>query len=246
MRVLVVEDLLAALVATKAILCQYGFEVDTAMDGPEGLNKALNTTYSFVVMDIGLPYINGIEASRQIRAAGIMTPVFALTANLGEHPPETLLAAGMEVGYEKPLNAYKVADILYRCRIFPPKNEAILLGKLPGIDLREDIFERSGVLYDELDIYRPLFEKETIMLEAMLETAFQAANWSELRNNVDKLYEDSLYLGSLRLTLACRWLYDSLSNSVIHPEQINYYYQLMKQSLTQYLIDYREEYEIEP
>ena len=121
MKALVVEDLLPAFIAAKAILSQYGFEVDKAVDGVEGTEKATSNNYTLILMDICLPKMNGIEATKAIREAGVDAPIFALSANLGEHKRETLIDAGMQAGYEKPQQLIKFLIFFIAASLLLPK-----------------------------------------------------------------------------------------------------------------------------
>ena len=71
-----------------------GYECDTAFDGQDGLNKALNNQYDLIILDLMLPKMNGFEICRNIRGAGIITPVIMLTAR--EEEVDKIL--GLELG----------------------------------------------------------------------------------------------------------------------------------------------------
>ena len=68
MKLLVVEDNQTAITATCGILKKFGFEVDTSSDGYDGANLAIHNSYDLIFMDLGLPTLSGIEATRKIRA----------------------------------------------------------------------------------------------------------------------------------------------------------------------------------
>lgn len=80
MRILVVEDeyKLADIVATQ--LKNENYEVDIALDGKIGLDKALSNIYDLVVLDIMLPKNDGIEILKEIKKYGISSKVIMLTA----------------------------------------------------------------------------------------------------------------------------------------------------------------------
>jgi DNA-binding response OmpR family regulator len=79
-RILVIEDDDAIVMALKDDLEFEGFLVSVARDGREGLRKARARPYDLIVLDILLPKMNGFEVCRELRAAGIATPVLMLTA----------------------------------------------------------------------------------------------------------------------------------------------------------------------
>lgn len=235
MKVLIVEDMLMAQIAIKAILEQYGFEVDTAMDGSEGIDKASHGAYSLIIMDIGLPEVNGIHATREMRAAGVTTPVFALTANFEAYSRETMLAVGMQLGYEKPLDPFKLADILYRCCWFLPKNAEILLGKLPAMDSQQDNEIRWGGPFQEMQAARLSLVTDFKTLSATLQAAFDDGDWKALQTQANTLLNNAQHVGALRLELSCQWLTQVLDEAEIHKEAVDRYHALVKESLAQYL-----------
>ena len=71
-----------------------GYECDAALDGGEGLDKALNNRYDLIILDLMLPKVGGFDICRQIRGAGIATPVIMVTAR--EEEVDKIL--GLEVG----------------------------------------------------------------------------------------------------------------------------------------------------
>jgi two-component system OmpR family response regulator len=80
MRVLVVEDNAALAAQLRAALVAAGFAVDAAADGEEGLFLGETEPYDAVVLDIGLPLLDGLTVLRRWRAAGRTMPVLILTA----------------------------------------------------------------------------------------------------------------------------------------------------------------------
>ena len=80
MKILLIEDDVKLLENIKKGLKQYGFRVDTAKDGEEGLYFAQNNKYDVIVVDWMLPKISGIDLIKQIRKEGNNTPILILTA----------------------------------------------------------------------------------------------------------------------------------------------------------------------
>ena len=80
MRVLLVEDEPRLSRVIKKGLIEDGFAIDTAFDGEEGLYLAESETYDAIVLDIGLPKLDGLEICRRLRGKNIKTPILILTA----------------------------------------------------------------------------------------------------------------------------------------------------------------------
>lgn len=79
-------------------------QVDVAENGSIALQKAVELAYDLVLMDIKMPVMDGLTATRAIRDAGISTPIIALTANATTGEEERCRAAGMEDYLSKPIN----------------------------------------------------------------------------------------------------------------------------------------------
>lgn len=80
MRLLLVEDEKELSEALFQILMNNKCSVDSVYDGEEGLDYALTGIYDVIILDIMLPKLNGISLLKQLRKAGISTPVIMLTA----------------------------------------------------------------------------------------------------------------------------------------------------------------------
>ncbi|MFQ5549872.1 MAG: response regulator, partial [Gemmatimonadales bacterium] len=77
-------------------LIRKGYDVELAVDGPEGVSKALAGDYDLILMDMSLPEIDGWEATRQIRAneSTKAVPIIALTAHAMSGDRERALEVG--------------------------------------------------------------------------------------------------------------------------------------------------------
>ena len=79
-KILVVEDDNAILIGIKDDLEFEGYKVSTALDGKEGLKKAMNQDFQLIILDIMLPELNGFEVCKKIREADKNTPILMVTA----------------------------------------------------------------------------------------------------------------------------------------------------------------------
>jgi signal transduction histidine kinase/CheY-like chemotaxis protein len=96
------------------LLGSVGLIVDTAADGLEAVDKALAHHFDLVLMDMQMPALDGLEATRRIRAAGLVDlPIVAMTANAFDEDRRSCLAAGMNDHVSKPVDpAHLYATIL--------------------------------------------------------------------------------------------------------------------------------------
>ncbi|MBL8477952.1 MAG: response regulator, partial [Sterolibacteriaceae bacterium] len=103
-RILVVDDEPINREIAQELLESVGLVVDTAEDGAEAVTLARKTIYSTIFMDMQMPKVNGLEATREIRqlAGYRITPIIAMTANVFTEDKARCVAAGMDDFLTKP------------------------------------------------------------------------------------------------------------------------------------------------
>ena len=113
-RVLIVEDepRISAFLAKG--LSADGFTTTVAADGHTGLDFALTGDFDLVVLDIGLPGLDGFEVLRQMRAQGCTLPVIVLTARDSVTDTVSALEGGADDYMPKP---FRFAELLARVRL---------------------------------------------------------------------------------------------------------------------------------
>jgi PAS domain S-box-containing protein len=107
-RVLVVEDNPVNQRVARALLERMGLNPDIAANGREALESLLRQPYDFVFMDLHMPEMNGLDATREIRrlvAAEQQPVIIALTASTTTRDREACLAAGMDDFLPKPVRS---------------------------------------------------------------------------------------------------------------------------------------------
>lgn len=104
-KLLLIEDNELNRDALSRLLLRQGYKVLTAQDGAEGLELAIQEQPDLILMDLGLPLIDGHEATRLLReAAGTRRiPVIALTAHAMDSDRDAALAAGCDAFETKPV-----------------------------------------------------------------------------------------------------------------------------------------------
>jgi PAS domain S-box-containing protein len=106
--VLVAEDVKTNQMLAKLLLNKMGLDVTIATDGNEAVQKALNQKFDLILMDIQMPNVDGYEATKAIRKAGIATPIIALTANVMKQDKEKCSQAGCNDYLPKPIDREKL------------------------------------------------------------------------------------------------------------------------------------------
>ena len=125
-KILVVDDNDTNLYLIRFILEKGGHEVIEARDGLEGVKLALEEKPDLVIMDIQLPGIDGMEATRRIRAseAAGKVPIIALTSFAMPADKELALAAGCNSYLTKPIDIQTFITEVNRCLV-EMQNEAV-------------------------------------------------------------------------------------------------------------------------
>lgn len=111
--VLLVEDDEAISAPLARGLAREGYDVSLAADGPAGLAAGLSAQVALVILDVGLPFLNGLEVCRQLRAARPKLQILLLTARSEEVHAVDGLDAGADDYIAKP---FRLAELLARVR----------------------------------------------------------------------------------------------------------------------------------
>ena len=110
MKILLVEDNEMNRDMLSRRLARNGFEIAIAVDGQEGVDKAISEKTNLILMDMSLPVIDGWEATRKIKAdpATRIIPVIALTAHAMAQDKEKAMAAGCDDFDTKPVDIQRL------------------------------------------------------------------------------------------------------------------------------------------
>ncbi len=149
MKILLVEDDAKTLAVLRKGLVENGYVVDTAATGADGLARAAAGGYDLIVLDVMLPRKDGWAVLRELRAAGVTTPVLFLTARDAVRDRVKGLELGADDYLVKP---FAFAELLARVRTVlrrgssrPP--DTIPVGDL-AIDLARQKATRGGAALD--------------------------------------------------------------------------------------------------
>jgi signal transduction histidine kinase/DNA-binding response OmpR family regulator len=113
MRILIAEDNLINQQLIIHILQKLGYAPETVDNGQEVLDQLARREFDVIMMDVQMPVMDGLEATRAIRADGRVSPVIiALTADAQEEDRQGCLAAGMNDYISKPLQLDKLIALL--------------------------------------------------------------------------------------------------------------------------------------
>ena len=113
MRVLIVEDEPALSVQLAAALGEAGYVTDTARDGGRADFLLRTEAYDAVLLDLGLPGVDGLTLLQQWRASGVAVPVLVLTARASWHERVQGIDSGADDYVAKP---FRIEEVLARVR----------------------------------------------------------------------------------------------------------------------------------
>jgi CheY-like chemotaxis protein len=118
-RVLAAEDNVTNQYVLRAILEPLDVELTLVADGRQAVEACRAGAFDVILMDVQMPELNGVDATRAIRAAEAAagarhTPIIAMTANVMSHQVESYLAAGMDGHIAKPVDVGAVYAALER------------------------------------------------------------------------------------------------------------------------------------
>lgn len=108
-RILVAEDDYANQKVASLFLEKIGCNTEIAENGQVAVDMVLEGNYDLILMDCRMPVMDGLEATRQIRAReNFRVPILAMTANVDHQDKEKCFAVGMDGFVSKPVNLKKL------------------------------------------------------------------------------------------------------------------------------------------
>ncbi|WP_167784601.1 response regulator [Ramlibacter rhizophilus] len=123
--ILLVEDNDVNQLVATALLDRLGWtQVTTASDGQQAVDLCRAQAFDLVLMDCQMPVMDGFEATRRLRAAGITVPIVALTASAIAQDRERCLAMGMNDYLTKPIDAAALAAAMDRWLAVPAQQRS--------------------------------------------------------------------------------------------------------------------------
>ncbi len=128
-RILLVEDNELNRQVAIGILAEGDFQIDIAENGKVAIEKVFQNRYDIVFMDMQMPVMDGVEATKQIRnnPDQMMLPIVAMTANAMQGDREICMSAGMNDHIAKPIDPQFLFSILLKW--IPPKKDSPSAGR---------------------------------------------------------------------------------------------------------------------
>ena len=204
LRILLAEDNPVNQRVALACLSRMGYRADVAASGHEALEAVRRTAYDVVLMDVQMPEMDGLEATRRIRALGPAERgpwIVALTASAMTGDAEKCAAAGMNDYLSKPVRIEELAAALRRApRSAPPEEPrpddppVLVAGPLEALRRLEAPGD-GGFVASLLDIFR----RDTPLRIDEMERSAQAADGETFRRAAHSLKSSAASLGGARV-----------------------------------------------
>ena len=173
--VLLVEDDEAISAPLARGLAREGYEVSVAADGPAGLAAGLSAQVALVILDVGLPYMDGLEVCRRLRASRPRLQILLLTARSEEVHAVDGLDAGADDYIAKP---FRLAELLARVRAAARRADP---REVAACGVRVEIGSRRAFLHDDELTLSP---KEFDLLSRLVADAGQVVTREQLLRDV--------------------------------------------------------------
>lgn len=129
LRVLIVDDNTINRMIIKNIFETYGCCIDTAKNGAEAVEKGSKQPYDLILMDIQMPIMSGLDATRKLRKMELENRpvIIALTAGREKKEIDQSLDAGMDDHTTKPLELENLFSLLRKYRLIPSRSTRVRL-----------------------------------------------------------------------------------------------------------------------
>ncbi len=250
-QILLVDDNEANLKLLCALLLDLSFQPVTAKNGFEAVEKSKNQTFDIIFMDIQMPGMDGIEATRKIRTDSInrQTPIIAVTAHAMKGEKENLLSKGLDDYLSKPINEDQLIKCLHHWtsteittsnaqQTDPAQAKTDLQDEYHPIDW-ELCLERANEKQDLAIDMLSMLVKSIPETRLRLKKHYQSQDLPNLIAAVHKLHGATCYTGVAKLKQNCLELEQELKSNGLSDKVASFY-----QSLIDEMELVEKEYEI--
>ena len=232
---LVEDDKLAAKIA-ESILTELNCVIDIAPNAKTALRLVQEKDYQLILMDIGLPDMDGIALTHRIRLQQWQrtdtTPIIGLTAHIDVENRQRCLDAGMNTVMLKPFRKEMAVELL---KTFVPDTDINqvsssterrpISGAVLDIDAMKAILKNDELIKDCIHLMIIGLKKELVELPRL----HQSANWQAIREIAHRRQGGASYCGAKRLEQACKQIDDYIREHGPNGQTNTLYRQLIQE-----------------
>ena len=227
-KLLIVEDNPVNLLYLETILSDFGFDIDRAIDGMEAVQKCRLNSYDLILMDVQMPKLDGISASKIIRnELKIDTPILAQSANTVQKDIDACYLAGMNAYIAKPFTIEQLIDKL-----------SLFLKHSKGSNQENLSIQKLAMKYahkkeDADKLYKLFIHTANQDLKSM-KSYIESDSWTELKNLAHKLKSSFMAFEISEAMQICSKIENSAE---INPDEIKAEYDRLLKIVKPYLSD---------
>ena len=214
-RILLVEDEPGLVMTLSDLLTVEGYRVETAMDGPKGLEKATSERFDLIILDVMLPGKNGFELCRQLRQEGSDSAILMLTARTQVVDRVVGLKLGADDYLTKPFDPSELmarVEALLR-RVRKEKLSPVLRFQFGNVEVN---FEKSDVHKNGQSV--SLAGKEMQLLRYLIDHRGKVVPREEL---LECVWEYQAGVSSRTIDVHVAWLRQKLEDNPQNPQHIH-------------------------
>ncbi|MBF0458037.1 MAG: PAS domain S-box protein [Nitrospirae bacterium] len=186
-KILLAEDNIVNQEIAIGMIEKYGHSVSVAGTGSEAIASLRNGRFDVVLMDVEMPQMNGLEATRRIRNSksgdfDSNIPIIAMTANAFKDDKERCLSAGMNDYISKPISMVQLLEVIERTMDGVSSLKAAPEAVIPVSVVfdKEDLFNRLDADEEFIGKICAIFKDDAVVHMAKLKDALNADNAAEV------------------------------------------------------------------
>ncbi|MFZ8990537.1 MAG: response regulator, partial [Pseudohongiellaceae bacterium] len=208
-RLLLAEDSQANQVVATTFLNSAGYDVDVAANGIEALDAARNFNYDLILMDVSMPEMDGIEATKQIRklpGQNGKVPIIALTANVFKDDVERCYDAGMNGFIPKPIEKKRLLKSIGELLADNEVRDSVSESREPENCLDHQVIDQliKDVGEEMIPIIMGAFFKEIHRRCHSIDELLKTKNIEQIGEEAHAMKSSSSGLGAIRLSHAAK------------------------------------------
>ncbi|MGN1393302.1 MAG: two-component sensor histidine kinase BarA [Succinivibrionaceae bacterium] len=224
--ILAVDDNNTNLMLIKTLLSEIVTNIYTATNGEEAIEMCLHTEFDIILMDIQMPIMDGVTATKSIRKNGVnkQTPIIAVTALVIPEEKEKFLKEGMDEYLEKPLDENQLRNIICKyCNKITQQQKIITENQVPTT---VQTITQSSSLWNINEALKVSGNKADLAKEMLTMFIKSVPNFSAILNNfadmepkefakeVHKFAGGSVYCGIKVIKTLCNSIEKNCKNNL--------------------------------